>query len=593
MKKNIRYFGLLTILIVTMVIGSGCDLFIKKSDGKVDLAWYMGLTYEQSPGKDVKYTSEKGEVAAVALEDSYAAEMGILVDNEAFIDLDLVVLNIDKRFYWDKKENYVMFTNATDVYKAKIGSSEITGNKSETTGYTIAFVENGTCYVNIKFVEKFVDMKSKVSKSKGKMPAIISFDYLSGKKTTMKLSGNTEIRTKGNYQNLIVSEIEEGTKVQVISTGKSWNKIKTEKGIIGYVPTKKLEDKNTKEINYKNDDDTYTHVTRTDKVSLAWNQIYNQTANNNIGDLLKDTSGINVLSPTWFSLADKRANLSSLADYEYVEKAHKKKMQVWALVNDFTDKKLTATVLAKTSLRQRLVKNIMYFVDAYDLDGINIDFEYINEANSYDYLQFLREISIECRKEQKVLSIDNYSPQDWNTFYDIEQQGKLADYIIIMNYDEHTKGSKEAGSVSSMTFTEKNIKNTIKLVGDSSRVINGMPFYTRIWKETPEAKSNKEGVYVEDPANGNYYLTTSAVGMDEAKSAYKKAKAKPAFNEETGQNFVSYEKGDSLYLIWLEDDASVKRRLDYMNQYQLGGAAYWSLGQENKSVWKVINKYFK
>ena len=121
------------------------------------------------------------------------------------------------------------------------------------------------------------------------------------------------------------------------------------------------------------------------KVSLAWNQIYNQTANKNLEALLSKTKDINVVSPTWFSLVDRNGNLSTLADLDYVEKAHNKNIQVWALFNDFTDRNLTKKVLTSTKLRQRLVTNIMYYVDSYELDGVNIDFEYISKDIIDDY----------------------------------------------------------------------------------------------------------------------------------------------------------------------------------------------------------------
>ena len=375
--------------------------------------------------------------------------------------------------------------------------------------------------------------------------------------------------------------------------GKNWNKVKTDSGFIGYIPVKELVDEKIKKTEYKNDDAEYTHVTLDKKVSLAWNQVYNQNANNNLDDLLKNTKGINVLSPTWFSLMDKRGNLSTLADLNYVEKAHKKNIQVWALVNDFTDKKLTKTVLTSTELRQRFVRNIMYYADSYDLDGINIDFEYISKDIADDYMQFLRELSIECRKTGTILSIDNYAPSEWSEYFDREQQLKLADYIMIMNYDEHTSGSEEAGSVSSMTYAEKSIKDTIKEAKDASRIINGMPFYTRVWKETPQEDGDGTGTLVQDAVNGNYYLTSEAVNMNTAEQLYKEAGVKPAFDKTTGQNFVTYSKGKSTYSIWLEDETSVKARLELMNKYKMGGVAYWALGQEKDSIWKVIYEYFK
>lgn len=597
MKKNIRYIALSLVVAALMFVGTGCDLFIETNDGKVDLSWYMGLTYQNDSGADQPYTTEKGDsVAAVALEDGYSEEYAIVKGEEGFVNINTIKKNIDDRFYWDKNENLVLFTNATSVYKNTIGDSMIYGSQysyEEYVDYEIAFVENDNCYVNMKYVVKFIDMDYKVTKAGEETPAIIDLKYSNEEKTYMTTNDDIEMRTKGNYQNLIVKEIDEDTEVMVIETGKNWNKVSTDDGYIGFIPVKNLEESEKKTANYKDDRDTYRHVSLNEKVSLVWNQVYNQTANDNFDSLMANVSGVNVISPTWFSLTDKKGNLSSLADLNYVEKAHDKGLQVWALVNDFEDRDLTKKVLTSTTTRQNLVRNIMYFVHSYNLDGINLDFEYISEDIGDSYLQFLRELSVEFRINKKILSIDNYVPSAWSEFYDREQQALLADYLIIMNYDEHTSGSEEAGSVSSLSYAEQAIKDTLAQAKDASRIINGMPFYTRIWCETPEASSDGEGVFIEDAVNGNYYLSTQAVTMNTAKEAYKEAGVKPTFDETTGQNFVTYSKGDSTYMIWLEDETSVKARLELMNKYELGGAAYWALGQETDSIWETIAPYFK
>ncbi len=594
MKRNLKVILLVAVMAFTIVLTSGCNLFIKTNDGKVDLKWYMGLTYEDKAGNDIEYkTSVGSQVIAVALEHEYSKDYAIMKDVDAYININTIKENVDKRFYWDKKEKKLLFTNAKNVYAVGEGETVIHSDTDENVGYTVFLTENGKCYVNIKFIEKYIDIKYTVTKGNEKVPTILSLKYKNGEKTVFKTDSDIEMRTKGDYQNLIVTEIPEDTEVTLIEKGKNWNKVKTDSGFIGYIPVKELVDEKIKKTEYKNDDAEYTHVTLDKKVSLAWNQVYNQNANNNLDDLLKNTKGINVLSPTWFSLMDKRGNLSTLADLNYVEKAHKKNIQVWALVNDFTDKKLTKTVLTSTELRQRFVRNIMYYADSYDLDGINIDFEYISKDIADDYMQFLRELSIECRKTGTILSIDNYAPSEWSEYFDREQQLKLADYIMIMNYDEHTSGSEEAGSVSSMAYAEKSIKDTIKEAKDASRIINGMPFYTRVWKETPQEDGDGTGTLVQDAVNGNYYLTSEAVNMNTAEQLYKEAGVKPAFDKTTGQNFVTYSKGKSTYSIWLEDETSVKARLELMNKYKMGGVAYWALGQEKDSIWKVIYEYFK
>ena len=594
---NKRLIVLISIMLTALIFGTGCDAFIKTNDGVVDLNWYMGLTEEEDEGDGKAFTSEFGDVAAVSTENDYAEDYAVVKDGDAFVNIKTIKSKIDDRFYWDKNENLVLFTDATHVYTTKAGESEIISDDTETVDYVISFVENKQCYVNMNFVKKFHDMDFSVSPKEDKVPARVFLQYSLDKVTVAKTSDSIEMRTKGNYQNLIVTKLDKGTDIIIDEKGSDWSKVRTKEGFIGYIPTKYIKDEKTEKSKYKTDEDSYTHVLMDEKVSLAWNQVYNQTANGNVDGLLKNTKGINVISPTWFSIDDKKGNLSSLAELDYVEKAHKKGMQVWPLVDDFKDNKITKKVLGTTKIRQQLVKNIMFFVDGYDLDGINIDFEHISEENADDYLQFLRELSVECRKAKKVLSVDNYVPSDWSAYYDRKQQYRLADYLMIMNYDEHQKGDSVAGSVSSMEYAKTAIEGTIAEVGDGDRIINGMPFYTRIWYMVPDKEDlpedAKEGAYVEDSANGNYYLSSETLTMDEAKKAYKKAGVKPTFDEKTGQNYVTYPTPHGEAMIWLEDATSVKSRMEMMKEYKLAGVAYWSLGKETDSIWDVITDYLK
>ena len=232
----------------------------------------------------------------------------------------------------------------------------------------------------------------------------------------------------------------------------------------------------------------------------------------------------------------------------------------------------------------------MIFVKGLGIDGVNIDFEYVTAGVAKDYLQFLRELSVECRKARVALSVDNYSPASGTSYYDWKQQYKIADYVVFMNYDEHNASSNEAGSVSSLDFMETGIKNAIEQTGESNRIINGMPFFTRLWEMTPQGKGTTKGKLVEDAVDGNYYLNSQALGMDLAEKAYKKAGVKPSLDKEVGQNYVTWDEGDTTYQMWLEDETSIKLRLGLTKKYKLGGNAYWSLGMEKDSIWDVIEK---
>ncbi|MBP5772844.1 MAG: hypothetical protein J6W35_02105 [Eubacterium sp.] len=575
------------VLALAMVFGvAGCDLFKKTNKGHTDLFWYMNLTEEKENGKEVHFTSDMGDVAAVALEDDYAEEYGIVKDGDCFVNIDSIKSGVDDRFHYDKNEGLVMFTNATEVITSDVGKSELKNGESK--DYQISFVENGKCYVNMEFVTDCISADYKLFEGTKKCPAIISLNYKTGKVKEGALDDDIEMRTNGDYQNLIVKELKEGTKFKIIKEGENWDKVKAVGGLIGYVPTKYVDDVKTVESVYKSDEDTYNHQLIKDGVNLVWDAVYNQSANANLKYDIKNVKGANVISPTWFEMENKNGGLVSRASDDYVKTAHKKGMEVWALLDDFKSKKISHYVLSHTSSRKRLISSLMDSIDGLGVDGINIDFEFVTEGVAKDYLQFLREMSVECRKNRITLSVDNYAAMGHTAYYDWKQQYKIADYVIFMNYDEHNAGDDEAGSVSSLEFMENAISNSIEQIGESNRVVNGMPFFTRLWEMTPEGKGTNKGTFVEDAVNGNYYLNSQALTMNKAERAWKDAKAKPTFDKTTGQNYATWDKGNTTYEIWLEDATSIKSRLKLTKKYKLGGNAYWALGQEKDSIWDVI-----
>ena len=564
----------------------------------VTLNDYMMLHYTDDDGNEVTATSADGnEMAAVVCDNEYVNKYAFEKDGDTYMDISGVKKYIDDRFYYDSTENTVMYTNATTIYTSPVGSNEVTGDTKENLDFTSSVMDGEICYVNLKYISKYIDFDYKYAKANGDKPAVVVVNTKSREDKNGTVKKNTQIRTDADYMADIVSDVKADTKLTILDKGDEWDKVATDDGVIGYILNKRVKVGKTTKVSYKNDYDTYTHNVLDKKISLAWHQVMYSSSNSGLSDMIKNAKGLNVISPTWFSVSDSKGEVSSIGSADYVKKAHSAGLDVWGLVSDFeTDGNgdyYIKTVVNNTKARQKMVSNIMKYASLYDLDGINVDFEYINVSEGAGYLQFLRELSIECRKKGIVLSIDNYQPSAWTEFYDRNQQGRLADYVVVMNYDEHTASSNEAGSVSSLTFTEEGLKNTIDEVGDASRVINGMPFYTRIWTETPEDESDGNGKLIEDAANGNYVLSTKAVSMDAAKEAYTEAGATPIYNEETGQNYVVYEKGSSTYMIWLEDETSIKARLDLMNKYEIAGAGYWKLGLESDDIWNTISQYFK
>jgi spore germination protein YaaH len=270
-------------------------------------------------------------------------------------------------------------------------------------------------------------------------------------------------------------------------------------------------------------------------------------------------------------------------------------MKVWVLADDFSYGEdgiyYVASVLGSFESRQNLIQNLVNEVINCGADGINIDYEKIYEEIADDYIEFIRELSIECRKNGLVLSVDTYVEQSYNAFYNRAAIGEAADYLVIMGYDEHWAGGSSAGSVASLTYVKQGIDSATAVV-DAKRVINGIPFYTRIWSETKEGYGS-EGTFVEDAANGNYWLTSSAVGMEAAENDLNSHGATLTWLEDIGQYYGEYAYDGGTTRVWLEEERSIQAKLDVMKTAEIGGVACWKLGLEKSSVWSEIAAYLQ
>ena len=323
-------------------------------------------------------------------------------------------------------------------------------------------------------------------------------------------------------------------------------------------------------------EEEYTHNLLGEKVNLVWHQVTNRTANNTLQDLISVTKGVNVVAPTWFKTIDNAGNISSIADYTYMERAHAAGLQVWGLCDDFDPGMKIGKVLSATSRRQRLAKNLMAEAIKYNLDGINIDFENVRQENGEDFVQFIRELGIMCRNNGIVLSIDNYPPASYSQYYNRTEQANVADYVITMAYDEYYSGSEEAGPVSSLKYVKDSVKNTIDQV-PAEQVIIALPFYSRLWKETTK--------------NGSAELSSEACSMRYASEIASGQGTGTVWDEEAGLDYIEYKSGGSLYKMWVENPKSLDLKMKAVTSGQAAGMAFWKLGMELPEVWDTVAKY--
>lgn len=555
------------IFTIVLIILLGAAVFGKKlisrysySKERADLNTYFGVKDDT----DVPITLQNDPL------DVHAK----LLDGSYYMDIDSVRTYLNSRFYEGKEDGTLVYTTPTAIITATTGSGDWSGTdgSGQTEKYQIARYEGDTLYVALDYVKKYTNFEYAAYTDPNHMQIYTKWDT----RKVATIARDTELRHKGGVKSDILKDLKKGDKVIILEKMDNWTKVKTEDAYIGYVENKRLI--NTTEetpigvTDYK--EPTYTNITKSYKINMAWHVVAGAAGNSTLSSLMANTKSVNTVSPTWFSLKDNGGDITSFATSDYVSQAHNMGLEVWALVDNFSNKDVDSyEVLSHAQSRANLISQLMNQVSQYGLDGINVDFENISEESGQSFIEFIRELSIACRAQQVVLSVDNYVPLSINDHYDRAEQGRVADYVVIMGYDEHYGGDKEAGSVASIDYVRNGIESTVKEVSPE-KVINGVPFYTRIWTT----------------AGGK--VSSEAVGMAQANEYIKAHNISMKWDDTTCQNYGEYtDSNGALNQIWLEDADSIDAKLSVMSANNIAGVAEWRLGFETSDVWDKIAAY--
>lgn len=484
-------------------------------------------------------------------------QKALISGDEVYIPLDVVNGYLNQRYYWDSANKKILYATPTSLTE-EAASDQPGGN---------VWLKESTVYLKLDYVKKYTDIDSYIYKD----PARIAIQYKFSNVQTVTVKKDTVIRYRGGIKSKILTKTAKDTVLRLMNEGEDWDQVATDDGYIGYIQKKKVSAADTTDYKRSFKAEAYSYFTMDEPVNLAWHQVTSTDANNYFADTTQNMTGVNVISPTWFSVSDNDGNVSSLASGEYVMQAHEKGLKVWGLVDNFSENMSTTTVLSNTAARQNLENQLVTYALKAGLDGINVDFESLSEDVGIHFLQFLRELSIQCHENNLVLSVDNPVPEDFTSHYDRAEQGKVVDYVIIMGYDEHYVGS-DTGSVASLPWVEQGVKDTLAEV-PAKRTILAIPFYTRLWKTTDGGA-----------------LTSEAIGMDQAQQAISDNGAETYWDKTTSQNYGTYEGDGATYQIWLEDSKSISEKVKLIPKYKLAGVAEWKLGFENSGIWSVITE---
>lgn len=587
-NKIISVLVAVVLIIIVAAIAFGGKIKESMANGEeIGLRWFLALIYPEK----YSYSMQMADMneyfqlfaqddIAIILQDERIDDRGKLIDGTVYFSITTVEKLFTDRFYVNADGTALYYTKSDEVRIVNIGEESngyyVNGEWTPLDYKAAQFDTEGTLYIAAEYVKNYANFTYEFFPDPNRMKVRTEWD--THRETTVLK--DTQVRYQGGIKSDVLCQAAEGDRVTVIEIMETWTKVLTKDGFIGYIENDKLADYEEiveLPVSGAYDPTADYHMTSSadGKLTIVFHQVTVPDDGSGFNELYASTSGIDVVSPTWFYLNNTDGSYLSIASKAYVENAHAKGLQVWALIEDMTYEADEYELFSSADNRQALISNLIQEALELGIDGINIDFEKITRESATHYVQFLRELSIETHKNGLILSVDNYMPNEGNRYYNLKEQGYVADYVILMGYDEHWAGSAESGSVASIGFVEKGLEDALALGVPENKLINAVPFYTRIWRtEGVEVKSEAYSMSVVQEWLANRGLT-------------------PEWDDVTGQYYASYQDGTAFYEVWIENADSLNVKLNIMSSYNLAGVAAWKLGLESADVWPVINSYME
>lgn len=497
-------------------------------------------------------------------------EQAVLIGGEPYAAYTYVESQLNSCFYWDEETKGILLTTSGGVQTLLPGDAAI----AKTPGGQPAVQQesDGTVYISLDVVKEYTDLDYAYYSDPNRV--VIRNEWDGVEQATVQ-SDTAQVRQKGGIKSLILADVQKGDTLLYLENLDNWCKVMTADGYTGYIQTEDISEPEAIEARTAKKD-SYERITRDHKINLVWHQSTSTESNDAMAEMTAEMTGVNVISPTWFSVTDETGTISSLASADYVKLAHEAGREVWGLIDNFNEAFDETTDLAYASVRSRIIEQLLAEAASCGMDGINVDFENLKEAGIPHYLQFLRELTSAAHAQNLVVSVDTPVPQAYTMYYQRGEQARFVDYMIVMAYDEHFAGSEEAGSVSSLPFVQQAVEEMTRVM-PAYQVICGIPFYTRVWTEK----------------FGQSAITSEVLGMDGAKNYAKENQMTETWDASLGQNVATVETSDARYTIWMEDEQSMEEKLKVIQSADLAGVAEWKLGFERADIWSLISEYIE
>jgi spore germination protein YaaH len=557
-KKAAPVLVVLILIVLVGASGVGSFLINRYKPGTEYMAGneYFNLTDENSVA-----LIQNGELLE---------EQAVLIGGEPYAAYTYVESQLNSCFYWDEETKGILLTTSGGVQTLLPGDAAV----AKTPGGQPAVQQesDGNVYISLDVVKEYTDLDYAYYSDPNRV--VIRNEWDGVEQATVQ-SDTAQVRQKGGIKSLILADVQKGDTLLYLENLDNWCKVMTADGYTGYIQTEDISEPEAIEARTAKKD-SYERITRDHKINLVWHQSTSTESNDAMAEMTAEMTGVNVISPTWFSVTDETGTISSLASADYVKLAHEAGREVWGLIDNFNEAFDETTDLAYASVRSRIIEQLLAEAASCGMDGINVDFENLKEAGIPHYLQFLRELTSAAHAQNLVVSVDTPVPQAYTMYYQRGEQARFVDYMIVMAYDEHFAGSEEAGSVSSLPFVQQAVEEMTRVM-PADQVICGIPFYTRVWTEK----------------FGQSAITSEVLGMDGAKNYAKENQMTETWDASLGQNVATVETSDARYTIWMEDEQSMEEKLKVIQSADLAGVAEWKLGFECADVWSLISEYIE
>lgn len=546
----ISFARLATVVLIFTVVAGGF------------VAWkYLAPSKEQADIQEIFAVSSQDEVAIIWNGQRTDGIKGKIIEDAVYLPQDWVSNSINERFYWDEADKQLIYTFPESILY--IGEDD----RSE-DGKPLFVEADDQVWVLADLVQEHTDIRTETFADGEANRFFLDSNW--DTEQTAVLKKKTAVRVRGGVKSKIVAQEAKGTRVTILDEMENWSRVRTEDGYLGYIKNSTLKDRSEEQPISHFEEPVYTNISLDEPITLVWHQVTTKDANQTMEKLMANTKGVNVIAPTWFLLTDNQGNYECLAERSYVQKAHAMGAQVWAVLDNFNkgDNVDSGVLFSDTSARKKLIAGLIGDVQTYGIDGINLDIEGIKSSVGPHYVEFIRELSVDCRKNGIILSVDTYVPSAYTAFYNRAEQGRVADYVVIMGYDEHYAGG-DAGSVASLGYEKQGIEDALREV-PKEKLISAIPFYTRVWQED---------------ANG---VTSQAMGITKAKQWVQDNQVELTWEDALGQYYGEKTENGTTYSIWMEEERSIGLKMDLIRSNNLAGVACWKLGFEPSDIWDIV-----